>query len=173
MTFFGSLLRAGALLLAAVVAHADPQSLVGSVKRALDGDSLVVRSGGRDVEVRLAEIDTPEKGQPYADSARKALQGMVLGKRVRLEVLDIDRYGRSVARVYRQTDDLWVNAEMVRRGHAWAYRRYVRDERLYDLEREARDERRGLWALPEADREPPWRWRREHPPEHAQRATAQ
>jgi micrococcal nuclease len=162
-----SWLRAGVLLLIAAAACAAPQSISGTVTRVLDGDSLIVRSSDRDIEVRLAEIDTPEKGQPYADTSRKALQGMVLGKRVRLEVLDIDRYDRTVARVYRQTDDLWVNAEMVRRGHAWAYRRLVRDKRLYDLEREARENRAGLWALPEAEREPPWRWRREHPPEHA------
>ncbi len=172
MAFPASLLRAGVLLLAAVAAQADPQWIDGSVKRVLDGDSLVVRSDGRDVEVRLAEIDTPEKGQPYAETSRKALRGMVLGKRVRLEVLDVDRYQRTVARVFRQTDDLWVNAEMVRLGHAWAFRRYVRDERLYELERSAREERLGLWALPEAEREPPWRWRREHPPEHAQDSAA-
>lgn len=172
MTLLGSLLRAGVLLLAATASNADPQSITGSVKRVLDGDSLIVRSDGRDIEVRLAEIDTPEKGQPYADSSRKALQGMLLGKRVRLEVIDIDRYERTVARVYRQTDDLWVNAEMVRRGHAWVYRRYAHDQRLYEMEREAREKRLGLWALPEAEREPPWRWRREHPPEHTREATA-
>jgi endonuclease YncB( thermonuclease family) len=138
----------------------------------LDGDSLVLRAGGRDVEVRLAEIDTPEKGQPYADNARKALQGMVLGRRVRLDVLDVDRYGRSVSRVYRLPDETWINAEMVRRGYAWVYRSYVRDKRLYAIEREARSKRAGLWALPEAEREPPWRWRREHPPVHSDHGTA-
>ena len=147
--------------------------IVGTVKRVLDGDSLVLRADGREVEVRLAEIDTPEKGQPYADSSRKALQGMVLGRRVRLEVIDIDRYGRTVARVYRLPDGTWINGEMVARGHAWAYRRYVKDRRLYDFEREARAGKIGLWALPESEQEPPWRWRREHPPQHAHPAPAQ
>ncbi len=163
----GSSLRAGVLLLACAAAVASPATITGTAKRVLDGDSLVVVAQGREIEVRLAEIDTPEKGQPYADTSRKALQGMVLGKRVRLEVLDTDRYARTVARVYRQVDDLWVNAEMVRRGHAWAYRRYVRDPQLYDIEREARARRVGLWALPEAEQEPPWRWRKEHPPQHS------
>jgi endonuclease YncB( thermonuclease family) len=155
------------LAMACAAAVADLPSITGSVKRVLDGDSMIVRADGRDVEVRLGEIDTPEKGQPYADSSRKALQGMVLGRRVRLEVLDQDRYGRTVARVYRLPEELWVNAELVRRGHAWAYRRHVRDKRLYDFEREAKEKGVGLWALPEAEREPPWKWRRMHPPQHA------
>jgi len=54
-----------------------------------------------------------------------------------------------------------VNAEMVRQGAAWVYRRYSRDPALLVLEQEARDRRRGLWALPEAERVPPWDWRRQ------------
>jgi endonuclease YncB( thermonuclease family) len=154
---------AALLLLASVVACAAPQSITGTVKRVFDGDSMIVRAGGRDIEVRLAEIDTPEKGQPYADTSRKALQGMVLRKKVRLQVLDEDQYGRTVARVYRLPDEAWINAEMVRRGHAWVYRRHVRDKSLYDVEREAKARQAGLWALPEAQRTPPWEWRRAHP----------
>jgi len=151
------------LLLASLVAGAAPQSITGAVERVFDGDSMIVRARGRDIEVRLAEIDAPEKGQPYADTSRKALQGMVLGKKVRLQVLEVDRYGRTVARAYRLSDDAWINAEMVRRGHAWVYRRHVRDKHLYDIEREARMRQAGLWALPEAQRTPPWEWRRSHP----------
>jgi endonuclease YncB( thermonuclease family) len=62
-----------------------------------------------------------------------------------------------VGRAY--TDALNVNAEMVRQGAAWVYRKYNRDPSLLLLEREARSARRGLWALPEAERTPPWEWR--------------
>ncbi|MGB5104618.1 MAG: thermonuclease family protein [Steroidobacteraceae bacterium] len=155
------------LLLASLGACAAPQSITGTVKRVLDGDSVIVRASGRDIEVRLGEIDTPEKGQPYADISRKALQGMLIDERVRLQVLDRDQYGRTVARVYRLPEELWINAEMVRRGHAWVYRRHVRDKGLYEIERDAQARRAGLWALPEAERAPPWQWRRIHPPEHS------
>jgi endonuclease YncB( thermonuclease family) len=155
------------LLLASLGACAAPQSITGTVKRVFDGDSVIVRASGRDIEVRLGEIDTPEKGQPYADISRKALHGMLLGKRVRLQVLDRDQYGRTVARVYRLPEELWINAEMVRRGHAWVYRRHVRDKGLYEIERDAKARRAGLWALPEAERGPPWQWRRTHPPERS------
>jgi endonuclease YncB( thermonuclease family) len=156
---------AAVLLLVSLGTIASAAPITGTVERVFDGDSLVVRAAGREIEVRLGEIDTPEKGQPYADISRKALRGMVLGKRVRLQVLDHDRYGRTVARVYRLPEGLWINAELVRRGHAWVYRRHVRDTSLYDIERTARANKVGLWGMPEAERTPPWHWRRTHPPE--------
>src|SRR5690606_20633433 len=53
-----------------------------------------------------------------------------------------------------------VNAEMVRQGAAWVYRQYNRDKSLLSLEAEARQAKRGLWALPEAERVAPWEWRK-------------
>ena len=143
------------------------EQIVGKVARVFDGDSFIVTSAsGERIEVRLAGIDAPEKNQPYADNARAALRGLILDRDLRLEVLDVDQYGRKVARAFRQTDGLDINAELIRRGHAWVYRRRAYDLALYDLEREARERKLGLWALPESEREPPWRWRRAHPPEH-------
>jgi endonuclease YncB( thermonuclease family) len=52
----------------------------------------------------------------------------VFGKEVRVMVVDTDRYGRTVGRVY--TDALDVNSEMVRQGAAWWYRKYNRDPAL-------------------------------------------
>jgi endonuclease YncB( thermonuclease family) len=158
------------ILLLASLALARPavaEEISGTVIKVFDGDSFIVAPApGKRVEIRLAGIDAPEKNQPYADDARAALRGMLLEQKVRLEVLDVDRYGRKVARAFRVSDRLDVNAELVRRGHVWVYRRHAYDDSLYDLERDARERKLGLWALPESEREPPWRWRREHPPEH-------
>ena len=44
--------------------------------------------------------------------------------------METDRYGRAVAKVIREPDGLVVNAEMVKSGHAWVYRRYTRDPAL-------------------------------------------
>jgi endonuclease YncB( thermonuclease family) len=111
----------------------------------------------RQTKVRLAEIDTPESRQPYGNRAKQALSALVFGKEVRVVVVDTDRYGRTVGRVY--ADALDVNAAMVRQGAAWVYRKYSRDPSLLLLEQEARSARRGLWALPETERTPPWEWR--------------
>jgi endonuclease YncB( thermonuclease family) len=127
-----------------------------------DGDSLAVTAAhGQRLEVRLAGIDSPEHGQPWGNESRAALEELVAGKRVRLQRQDVDRYGRTVARVF--VGRLDVNEELVRRGEAWVYRRYAKDGRLLALEREARAAHRGLWSLPAADRVPPWKWRKSHP----------
>jgi endonuclease YncB( thermonuclease family) len=124
----------------------------------LDGDSFVADvSGEGRTEVRLAGIDAPERGQAFSDRARRSLGSLVRGERLELVVTDVDRYGRLVARVYRGRDGLELNAEQVRSGHAWVYRRYVRDSELDRLEHEARAARRGLWR--DARPEPPWKWR--------------
>jgi hypothetical protein len=53
-----------------------------------------------------------------------------------------------------------IKREPVREGHAWAYRKYLREETLLDDEAHARDNQKGLWELPEAQRVPPWEWRK-------------
>lgn len=135
--------------------------LTASVGHVKDGDSLVLLSGGQRLEVRIAGIDAPELGQPFGRKAKQALLRRVEGREVRLEVVDHDRYDRTVGRLLVGDDD--VGRELVREGAAWVSRRYSRDPDLYDLEAEARSARRGLWALPEAERTPPWRWRDTHP----------
>jgi hypothetical protein len=84
-----------------------------------------------------------------------AQRQLTFGKQARVVEVDRDRYGRLVGRVY--VDGLDVNAEMVRQGHAWVYRKYATDSELYALEREAREQRRGLWASD--GNIPPWQWR--------------
>jgi hypothetical protein len=53
-----------------------------------------------------------------------------------------------------------VNAVLVKQGTAWMYRPYAKDRSLYRLEAQAKAAKRGLWALPKAERVPPWAWRR-------------
>jgi endonuclease YncB( thermonuclease family) len=52
------------------------------------------------VKVRLAEIDTPEPGQPWLRKANQALSEKVYRKAARVEVTDTDRYGRSVGHIF-------------------------------------------------------------------------
>ena len=151
-----TLLAGIVLLLLAQAAVA--QELHGRVVGISDGDTLTLLVNGREeVRIRLSEIDTPERGQPYGTRARQALSDLAFGKAVRVAVRDIDRYGRTVGRVHAGAQD--INAEMVRRGAAWVYRRYSDDPALLRLEQAARAGRLGLWALPEAERVPPWEWR--------------
>jgi endonuclease YncB( thermonuclease family) len=110
----------------------------------------------KDERVRVAGIDTPEKGQPFGREAKQALTVLTLQKKITIDVQTIDRYERTVGLVYVQGLD--VNAELVRQGMAWVYRRYTNDERLYALEAKAKKEKRGLWSTNNFIE--PWLWRR-------------
>jgi len=135
------------------------ESLSGKVVKIADGDTLTMLvAGNRQIKIRLAEIDTPESHQPYGQKAKQALAGLVFSRTITADVQTTDRYGRSVARVYAGTLD--VNAELVRSGSAWVYRKYAKDRSLYELEAQAREDKKGLWALPESERTPPWEWRK-------------
>jgi endonuclease YncB( thermonuclease family) len=153
---WGSLLGLAVLLLPAVLAAAE---LKGTVVGITDGDTLTLLTADRkQKKIRLAEIDTPERHQPYGTKARQALADLAFRRKVQVIVEDTDRYGRTVGHIQVGSRD--VNAEMVRRGAAWVDRRYSDDPALMRAEDEARAAKRGLWSLPEAERMPPWEWRK-------------
>jgi endonuclease YncB( thermonuclease family) len=141
-------------------ARADDRDFSGTVTRIFDGDSFLVRpQRGRDVDVRLIDIDAPEKGQPHADRSRAAVERLIGSRAVFVDVIDTDQYGRKLARVYREPDRLDVTRTLVHDGHVWVYRRTARDQALFKLEDAAKASRSGLWSLPAHDRMPPWRFR--------------
>ena len=147
-------------VLAVVVEREESPKYPGKVTRILDADTIEVRLQTGPIRVRLHAIDAPELDQPWGPEATQALSKMILGKTVALEPFDEDEQNRIVATVF--LDKLDVNADLVRLGHAWAFRPQMSkaDEQLCDLEGEARAERRGLWSLPPDQTEAPWEWRR-------------
>ena len=132
------------------------EDLHGRVVSITDGDTLKILTGTQQVKIRLAEIDTPEREQPWGTRAKQALSDKVFGKDVRVKVVDTDRHGRTVGKIWLDSRD--INREMVREGHAWVYRKCMKDKSLLDDEDHARKEKLGLWSLP--DPVPPWKWRK-------------
>ena len=65
-----------------------------------DGDTISVLRDGRSVRVRLEGIDCPEKGQDFSQRAKQFTSELTFGKEVSVDVRDVDRYGRLVARVH-------------------------------------------------------------------------
>jgi endonuclease YncB( thermonuclease family) len=122
----------------------------------IDGDTVVIRRASGLLKIRLAEIDAPEKGQPFGEESKQSLSGMVLRKQVKVVSRAVDKYGRMVATL--QLDGLDVNTEQVRRGMAWEYHS---SKELSILQEEAKSASRGLWA--QSNPIPPWDWRKQHP----------
>lgn len=131
----------------------------GKVITVTDGDTLLVLRDGNPVKVRLAEVDAPEKAQPYGTASHKSLAELVMGKQVRVVSRAVDDYGRLVAVV--SVGVINVNHEQIRRGMAWEYSRSHGNRELVALQRDAQQARRGLWAG-EKNIEPS-QWRKQHP----------
>ncbi|MDO4683421.1 MAG: thermonuclease family protein [Lautropia sp.] len=99
-------------------------------------------------DLRLNQIDAPERGQAFGQAARRKLADLVHGRTVTLETDGTDRYGRTIAQIF--LDERNINLEMVGSGYAWAYRKYLKDPRYLQREAEARAASRGLWSQPGA-----------------------
>lgn len=138
----------------AAFAYAD---ITGKVVAVTDGDTITVLRGREQIKVRLVEIDAPEKAQAFGSRSKQSLSDLCFSRTATLADNGQDRYKRTLARVY--CDGIDVNAEQVRRGMAWVYRKYApKDSPLYAIEAEARAAGRGLWA--DGDAMPPWEWRK-------------
>ena len=138
-------------------------NFTGKVVGVADGDTVTVLDlANVQHKVRLTGIDAPEKKQPFGSRSKQSLSDMVFNKIVTVESDKRDRYGRELGKVL--VGGMDVNLEQIRRGMAWHYKAYQRDQpaadrQTYaDAEHEAEDQRRGLWT--DADPLPPWEWRK-------------
>jgi len=139
------------------------ETLVGKVVGVADGDTItVLDSQQTQHKIRLMGIDCPEKAQPFGQNAKQSLSDLVFGRSVNVEWQKLDRYERIVGKVLVSGQD--ANLEQVRRGLAWHYKKYEREQEPLDratysqAEIEARMSNRGLWSDPSPI--PPWDWRK-------------
>lgn len=113
----------------------------------LDGDTLdCLISSGQKVRVRLAQIDAPEKSQDFGQRAKKLLSDLTYNKVVILSIENYDKYGRVIAEIFENADDVSVNYKMVKSGMAWAYERYVKDRAYITAQQQAKADKVGLWV---------------------------
>lgn len=130
-----------------------------------DGDTLTARCGEpgayEQVKVRIAQIDSPERRQPFGERSRQSLAALCFQQTATIRTETRDRYRRTVARVECRGVD--ASLHQVQTGMAWHYVRYSKDERLRDAEALARVGRVGLWAELGTAVQPvaPWEWRRQ------------
>lgn len=128
----------------------------GKVIRVLDGDTIEVLQDKTPVRIRLANIDAPEKKQPFGRWSANQLKGLVAAQTVTVTYTQTDRYGRIIGHVF-TTNGTEASRFMVQSGAAWVYERYSTDKALPALQREVQTQKRGLWA--DSQPVPPWEWR--------------
>jgi endonuclease YncB( thermonuclease family) len=121
------------------------------------GDTItILKSNNTERVIKLTEIEAPEPGQPYYEKAKQALADKVLKKTISFERVAWDMKGQPVGKVTLNGE--YISAWLVEKGHVWVYRDYSDDPRMLELEAGAQKNKLGLWALPPADRVPPWEW---------------
>lgn len=140
-------------LLLPIVAYAE---FVGKVVGVIDGDSIRVMHEGKAEQIRLIGVDCPENRQPFGTRAKEYTSELAFGKEVTVYGKSRDRYGRTLAEVL-LPDGRSLNQALLSAGLAWWFRKYSKDLRLGELERQARNAKLGLWAEPNPM--PPWDWR--------------
>lgn len=126
--------------------HYDYQVKVVSIT---DGDTFRgLTEDRKEIRYRVHGIDAPERGQPFSRKSKEYLSDLIYNKTVGIIVeKEEDRYGRPVVWVY-TPDGKDVSAEMIRAGMAWHYKDYSDDEKYASLEKEAKNDRVGLWSDP-------------------------
>lgn len=136
-------------------AESPPKSAWAYVVRKIDGDTIEVRLNGHLETVRYIGVDTPETVKPgtpvqcFGERASHFDGRLVEHRRVRLVVgvEPRDVYGRLLAYVY--LGNLFVNAELVRRGFARTLTIPPNDrfaERFARLQTAAARAGKGLWG---------------------------
>lgn len=126
------------------------------VTKVIDGDTIEVRQEKRNYKVRLSEIDAPEINQKFGTESKNYLASLVLNEEIELIYITEDRYGRIVAKIYKDNKD--INRSMVRNGLAWVYDYYVKDQSLYNDQNLAKKNSFNIWS--EVSPTPPWVFRR-------------
>lgn len=121
-----------------------------------DGDIIRVRRNNVELKIRFACIDAPELKQPLGEESRNYLRSLLpKGKSVGVKVVDVDRYGRSVAEVF--ADGQLVQAKQAEQGTVYVYQKYLHncpDAKLVtDAEAIAKGKQIGVWA---GDYQKPW-----------------
>lgn len=145
-----------------------PPETAGRIIRVIDGDTLEVAASCRRFTVRLMGIDAPEVGTAAGKCSRDWARLHLSDQSIKWRPVGIGVYGRFLGEVYLQ-DGTFINADLVRQGHARADTRFPYQglDRLLQLEQEARSAGLGMWGEC-AEASAPSPTNRELPPEVAQ-----
>ena len=139
----------------------------GKVVRVKDGDTVVVLDEkSKEHTIRVSSIDCPERGQPFSKKAKEFVIDEIAGKEILVWVRNKDRYKREVGEIHYDptgkscdTEYKSLAKELLKKGLAWHYKYYSKNEELSRLEQEAKENKVGLWS--EKNPTPPWEYRKQ------------
>ncbi len=152
------------ILLLTQISSAKAQSVEATVLSVGDGDTIKVKGNRKNITVRLACIDAPERQQnPWGlQSSTRLKQLLPVGSKVSLKPIETDRYGRLVAEVY--LGNRSINTNLVQEGRAVVYPQYLSgcspklQQSLMKAEASAKQRRLGFWN--QSSPVMPWEFRR-------------
>ena len=125
--------------------------------RVVDGDTIRAEAKGKEIKIRLVEIDAPEMDQPFGAQSKNFLNRLLYKKNVKLISQGEDRYGRILGEIY--VDGESANTSMIKSGFAWVYDRYAKNLSSYEYQNLAKANNLGLWGT--KDPIAPWVWRKQ------------
>lgn len=130
-----------------------------SVIKIIDGDTIWVKNNkGFCYKVRLSGINAPEicntLPQPYGYKAKSFIATLISPQTpVYLKYATgehYDKYGRVLAQVYRESDNLWINLQMIKEGLAYTYfisHSSTGMEKLLHAENRVIEAHKNIWSL--------------------------
>lgn len=137
-----------------------------NVTKAPDGDTITAVNSFQSLKIRFCGIDAPEKAQAGGIESRDYLRSLLdkANRKVELQIIEQDKYGRSVAEISAVIDGkkVLINEEMVKAGQAYHYARYSANcphkNAIENAESIAKSQRIGVWSNPNNIK--PWDYRR-------------
>lgn len=142
------------------------QEVQGVVVGVHDGDTVTLLDAAKtQYRIRLRGIDAPETKQPFGTRSKQSLSDLAFRRNATAQCAVIDRFGRPVCSL--TVGGIDAGLHQIANGMAWHFDRFARDQPPQEraayatAQREAQQQRRGLWSDPQPI--PPWDWRRENP----------
>ncbi|KGL62931.1 thermonuclease family protein [Polaribacter sp. Hel1_85] len=111
-----------------------------------DGDTIEVLFENKPIIIRLEHIDCPEKRQPFGKKAKQFVSDNIFGKQVIIiSKGKIDRWKRLIAVVEFENGEN-LNKLLVLNGLAMHFKKYSKDISYNIIEKEARQNKVGMWS---------------------------
>ena len=127
------------------------------VIRIIDGDTVEILYEDQITSVQLVGVNAPETTanpnqppEPYGEQATAFLQEFLLDKSIylRFDISKRDKYNRLLGYVYRASDSIFVNLEIIREGYGRVDTRYPfkHEDTFTNYESRAKAAKKGLWG---------------------------